>query len=117
MHKIGLHKSFQPWFVSLYVGLVKSSDHYLTEHFTAVATPNGEFCRLSLEQLKTLLCRDDLNVTSEEQVFEAVLLWVDTNPLVRRAHIVELLGCIRLGMLSNQYMVERVKVAIGFLIY
>lgn len=94
----------------LFVELATKTNDYITNHFEEVVTQSPDFRHLSLASLKKLLSRDELNVSSEEKVFEAVVAWMEANPSQRRQHIVDLLTCIRLGMLSNHYVVERVKV-------
>lgn len=60
---------------------------------------NQEFYQLSAEQLATLLKSDDLNVPTEQDVFHALMAWVQYDFDGRDKHIPELLGLIRLPLL------------------
>lgn len=61
---------------------------------------NQEFYQLSAEQLAQLLKSDDLNVPTEEDVFHALMSWIQYDFDAREKHIPELLGLIRLPLLS-----------------
>lgn len=45
--------------------------------FTEVAVRSDEFLELSLEQVSDILNCDELNVKSEEAVFDAIVRWID----------------------------------------
>lgn len=61
---------------------------------------NQEFYQLSAEQLASLLKSDDLNVPSEQEVFNALMDWVQHDFSGREKHIPDLLALIRLPLLS-----------------
>lgn len=61
---------------------------------------NQEFYQLSAEQLSSLLKSDDLNVPSEQEVFNALMDWVQHDFSGREKHIPDLLALIRLPLLS-----------------
>lgn len=61
---------------------------------------NPEFLQLDVEQLGKLLSRDDLNVPSEQDVFHALMSWVQHDLTNREKYIVELLPLIRLPLLQ-----------------
>lgn len=67
-----------------------------------VATQSDEFLHLPLEELNSIILEDELNVKSEEVVWEAVLRWVNYDPDNRWQHTVKLMGSIRLGLLDTQ---------------
>ena len=81
------------------------------EHFPTVATNSNELLELDSTALVELLSSDDLNVKNEELVFDAITRWISHNPEKRKNNILELLKCVRLGLLSTQYFVEKVKVS------
>ncbi len=81
------------------------------EHFPTVATNSNELLELDSTALVELLSSDDLNVKNEELVFDAITRWISHNPEERKNNILELLKCVRLGLLSTQYFVEKVKVS------
>lgn len=79
--------------------LFEASTSYLCQHFMQVCQ-NQEFQTLSSEQLATFLKSDDLNVPSEQDVFHALMAWIQYSFETREKYIPELLGLIRLPLLS-----------------
>ncbi|KAI4504462.1 hypothetical protein M0802_000012 [Mischocyttarus mexicanus] len=61
------------------------------------------------QELSKLIGADELNVKSEETVWELVLKWINHDPDGRKGHIVELMQNIRLGLLNTQFFLENVK--------
>lgn len=78
--------------------LYNLSTSYTSQHFMQVCK-NQEFYQLSAEQLTTLLKSDDLNVPTEQDVFHALMSWVQYEFDAREKHIPELLQLIRLPLL------------------
>lgn len=60
---------------------------------------NQEFFQLSVEQLSNLLSSNDLNVPSEQDVFYALMSWVQHDQPNREKCIPELMALIRLPLL------------------
>lgn len=75
---------------------------YLLRYFLTVATQSDEFLHLPLDELNAIILEDELNVKSEEAVWDAVLRWVNYEPDQRWQHTVKLMGGIRLGLLDTQ---------------
>ena len=65
--------------------LVTSSESFARHHFIEVVQ-SEEFMDISAKQLSRLLSDDDLNIQSEERVFEAALAWIKYDPDVRQVH-------------------------------
>ena len=63
--------------------LVTESESFARQHFIDVVQ-NEEFMDISAKQLSRLLANDDLNILSEERVFEAALAWIKYDPDVRK---------------------------------
>lgn len=82
---------------------------YIMRNFVPISTQSDELLTLSLEDLKEIINDDELNVKSEEVVWEAILRWINHDPEDRKKHIVVLMKCIRLGLLDTQFFLERVK--------
>lgn len=61
---------------------------------------NQEFFQLSKDQLSNLLSSDDLNVPSEQDVFYALMSWVQHDPVNREKCIPDLLALVRLPLLQ-----------------
>lgn len=70
--------------------LKRIADEFARKNFTEVVT-SEEFLKLPLEQVLELFSADDLNVSSEESVFDAVVMWIKYDPVIRDKHITELL--------------------------
>lgn len=62
--------------------------------------------------MKNLLKSDDLNVTSEEQIFHALMGWINFDPINRRQHIGYLLGYVKLPLLSPVFLADQVESAV-----
>ncbi|CAH2234407.1 jg21211 [Pararge aegeria aegeria] len=82
--------------------LESESRRYLLRYFVTVATQSDEFLHLPIDELNSIIVEDELNVKSEEAVWEAVLRWVNYDPDIRWQHTVKLMGSIRLGLLDTQ---------------
>lgn len=82
--------------------LEADSRRYLLRYFVTVATQSDEFLHLPIDELNSIILEDELNVKSEEVVWEAVLRWVNYDPDIRWQHTVKLMGSIRLGLLDTQ---------------
>lgn len=81
-----------------------------------VATQSDEFLHLPLEELNSIILEDELNVKSEEVVWEAVLRWVNYDPDSRWQHTVKLMGSIRLGLLDTQVNISSLDKSILYAI-
>lgn len=82
---------------------------YIMRNFAQIATQSQEILTLSLPEIQEIINADDLNVKSEEIVWETILRWIDYDTEARKKHIVALMKCIRLGLLDTQFFLERVK--------
>lgn len=83
-------------------------------YFVTVATQSDEFLHLPLDELNSIILEDELNVKSEEAVWESVLRWVNYDPDSRWQHTVKLMGSIRLGLLDTQVRNCRIKLKFDF---
>lgn len=79
--------------------LVEMAMNYAKVHFVEVIETD-EFFELDSNRLLILLTSDDLNVWSEEDVFQAMVNWVIYNEEVRAAHVHELLSAVRFTQLT-----------------
>lgn len=61
-----------------------------------------EFLSLHADQLANLLKSDDLNVVTEENVFESLMTWVQHDSTNREQHLAILLKLIKLPLLSSE---------------
>ncbi|XP_078367550.1 kelch-like protein 7 [Oculina patagonica] len=73
---------------------------YKFENFVAV-TKSEEFRGLDFEKVKELICMDEINVSEEEEVYQAVIAWVKHDLPSRECLLPELLKCVRLFSMSK----------------
>ena len=76
--------------------------------FTEVSSCE-EFHQLSINEVCQLLASDNIKVTSEEQVFDAALHWIEHNPTQRSKHTALLLRQVRLPLLPLAVLADKVK--------
>lgn len=94
--------------------LLKLSSSYTFNHFIQVCK-NQEFYQLTAEQLANLLKSDDLNVTSEQEVFHALMSWVQHDSRTREKCIPDLLALIRLPLLSPAVSRDQIEIRYSYL--
>ncbi|XP_048850823.1 kelch-like protein 10 [Brienomyrus brachyistius] len=77
-------------------------------NFKEIASSSEEFLQLTLEQLDDIIEKDELNVSQEEVVFEAILRWIAHEPSSRNGHIAVLLPKVRLALMNEEYLMRNV---------
>lgn len=87
--------------------LHKAAGSFAQQHYLEVLE-GGEFFELGPMELAELLQSEDLNVQSEEQVFESVMKWVEHDVEGRKQHMAAVLQYVRLPLLDRGYLVSRV---------
>ncbi|XP_077283530.1 kelch-like protein 5 [Arctopsyche grandis] len=92
------------------LSLQMQASEYTRQNFMEVYK-NQEFLKLSLDQLAELLKSDDLNVTSEEHVFESMMTWFMYDQLNREKFLHTLLEYVKLPLLSPVFLFDQVKKA------
>nr|KAG5693714.1 hypothetical protein BaRGS_008356 [Batillaria attramentaria] len=90
-------------------GLEKTAMQFACSNFNDVVASSAEFVELEPDFLFELLSSDNLNVRNEAFVFEAVCKWIQHASDTRKSEIARMLRTVRLGFLSTQYLVERMK--------
>ena len=70
------------------------------ENFVAVAK-SEEFRSLDAKDVKELISKDAINVSDEEEVYQAVIVWVQHDLPSRECLLPELLKCMRLFSMSK----------------
>ena len=73
---------------------------YKLQNFAAVVK-SEDFKALDFDKVKQLVCHDDIIVSKEEDVYEAVMKWVKHDVLARENLLPELLKCVRLFSMSK----------------
>ena len=88
--------------------LVKAASKFFRDHFSETIEQD-EFFNLSAEDLAALLDCSNLNVQSEEDVYKAVIRWLDHTPKERRDSLALLLRSVRLPLLSTHFLTSQVE--------
>lgn len=89
--------------------LVKQADNYIVEHFVEFSR-TADFLAMPFSDVEKLICDDYLGVESEEDVFEAVMRWVDSLESERQAALLpRLLKAVRMTQLSPAYLLGTVS--------
>jgi kelch-like protein 10 len=96
---LGIYKFARQFFCPQ---LLREGRLYILYHFKQVLR-SAEFLELEFEELEDLLRDDLLNIRNEEMVFEAIKKWMEFKPGTRNGRLVELLQCIRFGLMSYRY--------------
>ncbi|XP_029441733.1 kelch-like protein 17 isoform X3 [Rhinatrema bivittatum] len=82
--------------------LRRRSLDYILRHFSQVCRQD-EFLCLAKDKLMEIVSSDDLNVAQEEEVFEAVALWLEKEP-GRKQNFEKVFEHIRLPLISPYYI-------------
>ncbi|KAF2368914.1 BTB/Kelch-associated [Trinorchestia longiramus] len=88
--------------------LLNIADAYVETHFTEVVECE-EFLSLTHDQVVRLISSDKLQTPAEEKVFECVMAWVQHDVSSRQQHMADLVACVRLPLLQQDYLVQRVE--------
>nr|XP_014094600.2 kelch-like protein 18 [Bactrocera oleae] len=87
--------------------LIEAADKYIDQNFAKVVQ-SEEFLSLDFGELIDLIRRDELNVPSEEIIFEACMKWVKHMEEKRAILFPQVLSKVRLPLLSPQFLADRV---------
>lgn len=90
------------------VDLVEAADVFAVKNFSEVAR-SEEFLTLSPEKVVEMISREELNVRTEEEVFEAISAWVRRDEDERKDFLPELLKNVRLALICPQYLCDNVS--------
>ena len=86
--------------------LQQASVTYKCENFVAV-TKSEDFRTYDVEKVKELICMDEVNVSEEEEVYQAMIAWIKHDLPSRECLLPELLKCVRLFSVSK-YSLRRI---------
>ncbi|XP_048777312.1 kelch-like protein 20 [Ostrea edulis] len=87
--------------------LLRIADKFTQHNFQEVME-SEEFMLLPVNQLVDIISSDELNVRSEEQVYNAVVNWVKFNISERRSHLPVVVQHVRLPLMSPKFLVGTV---------
>jgi len=89
------------------------ADDYAMQHFPEVIQAE-EFLQLPFGQLEQLISSDNLNVHSEERVYEAVMAWVKYEPDLRSQYIARLLDNVSLLSTNIIHCCQTLTISLGW---
>lgn len=92
--------------------LLQEATAYTSQHFMQVIK-NQEFLQLSVEQMSALMSSDDLNIVSEQQIFQALISWLQHDQVTRKQHVPRLLSFIKLPLLEPSFLADHVEPIVG----
>ncbi|CAG9861996.1 unnamed protein product [Phyllotreta striolata] len=87
--------------------LHSKSHVYALQNFQQVVGTE-EFLLLPFKEVNDLISNSQLNISSEEDVFSAVLNWVKHNLAERSKHISKLMQHVRLPLVNREFLMTRV---------
>ncbi|XP_046985348.1 kelch-like ECH-associated protein 1B [Schistocerca americana] len=88
--------------------LCQKANQFIVQHFTQVCQEE-EFLQLSAIQLVALIKKDELNVTEEREVYNAVLKWVKYDEENRFPKMEHILHAVRCQFLTPSFLHEQMK--------
>ncbi|XP_035535683.1 kelch-like protein 40b [Morone saxatilis] len=88
--------------------LAVSARNYACERFQLISR-DEDFLQLLPSELAAILSNDNLNVETEEAVFETLMNWVSRDTESREKELPGLLDCVRLRLVSEDFLKEKVE--------
>lgn len=79
------------------------SNHYFSE-----VRKKEEFLKLSIDEMKSFLNNEQLNVKCEYEVYEAVMEWLVHDRENRKQHLYDMLKLVRLPLISPEQLLQEV---------
>ncbi|CAG9803434.1 unnamed protein product [Chironomus riparius] len=84
------------------------SHRFALQNFQQVISTE-EFLLLGFNEVQDLISNSQLNISSEERVFSAVLNWIKHDLAERKKNIAELISNVRLPLLNREFLMENVE--------
>lgn len=81
---------------------------YIIKEFTIIAEQGNELMKLTRNEFRQIIEDNQLNVKREEDVWDVLMQWVDTDPKKRKNDLVFLLPKVRFGLMDSKYFIENV---------
>lgn len=89
--------------------VLSSLEKAVCDHFGQIYTSVG-YLQSRFDQVRHFICKDNLCIRDELDVFLAVVSWIDFNRQDRLRHAQELLSCVRLFHISPEMLATQVEV-------
>ncbi|UJR34957.1 hypothetical protein I4U23_027735 [Adineta vaga] len=88
--------------------LLRVADRYAQQHFLNVKE-SEEFLLLPVNQLIDIISNDELNISSEEDVYLTVMKWISYDTEQRKQYLSKIFEHIRFPLMSARFLVGRVS--------
>lgn len=88
--------------------LLYVSAHFCWVHRFSTLCNQQEFLALPADKLVEIIRDDDLNVTTEETVYEALMEWVKYDMPARLTHVAQVMKCVRFANISSYYFCDEI---------
>ncbi|KFD66572.1 hypothetical protein M514_01569 [Trichuris suis] len=88
--------------------LFEAAQSYVINNFMEVMNQQ-EFLLLNVEDVYNLLSSDDINVTGESVVFDAITAWLAHDLPERKVHFEFLLSALRMPLLTPNFIADRIE--------
>ena len=75
----------------------------ILENFSSLCEQDA-FLKISAGNMQAILSSDNLNIANEELVYEAVLRWINYDPVNRKDELTSLLFCVRFPLMDTDYI-------------
>jgi len=103
MNCIGIYKFAQ---ASNIFDLQQAAYKFITDNFVTVSKESEEFLTLKKDDIKEFVFDEQINVDQEEDVFEAIVRWMEVSPTTRCDYATELFTGVRFPVISLSYLNE-----------
>jgi len=87
--------------------LLQIADKYMQSNFVDVVE-SDEFLLLPVQELNEIIAHDELNVKSEEQVYQAVMKWIRHDVDERKEYISQLMQHVRFPLIDIKYLITKI---------
>ena len=85
--------------------LLSKTKKFVLANFTAVYTANREeILNMSIKEVERWISSDDIDVNTEEDVFEIIVAWINHDKSKRKKYFVELFRQVRLFYVSRDFL-------------
>ena len=89
--------------------LQEAAERKMASMFKDVRESEEFLTHIAAEQLRNLLCRDDLAAPSETFVLKSVIQWIKHNKEERMAEAAKVIGAVRLGLVDIRNVIEELN--------
>lgn len=89
------------------LSLVEAAFKFIQKHFVHVSMEE-EFLGLPFQEVLEIVSLDELHISNEEEVFEAMMRWVKKDIPNRKLFLPQLLTKVRMPLLTPQFLTDNV---------